>query len=247
MLVSRGGFVFAADADARALKRYPRNPRVLPVVMDVTDHASVRRARETLQQSEAGLDGIVCAAGIYTGGPLLDLAEETLRRSLEVNVLGAFLVVNEFFPLLKEARGRIVLVSSEATRAAMPFTGPYVMSKRALEAYADTLRRELLKLGTGVTVVQPGAIRTPLLKNAARTLDPEKSLPIYADALRRARAVLEGEMQNGMEPVRVAGVIVRALESRRPPRLVRVGNNLPRALLSFLPAGVVDALVRRFL
>ncbi|MCX7040897.1 MAG: SDR family NAD(P)-dependent oxidoreductase, partial [Spirochaetes bacterium] len=48
----------------------------------------------------------------------------------------------------------------------MPFTGPYSMSKRALEAYADSLRRELQSLGIRVSVIQPGAFRTTLLARA---------------------------------------------------------------------------------
>jgi NAD(P)-dependent dehydrogenase (short-subunit alcohol dehydrogenase family) len=239
--------VFASDADAHALKGFPRSERTLPILMDVTDPGSVRRARETLQQSEAGLDGIICTAGVYAGGPLLEEPEEVMLRTLDVNVMGAVRVVNEFFPLLREGRGRILFVSSESTRAAMPFTGPYVMSKRALETYAETLRRELFKLGTSVTVIQPGAIRTPLLKSAAGTLEKESALPLYRDALRRARKVLEREMRTGMPPARVARVIVSSMECRRPRRLIRVGNDPLRALLSFLPASWIDALVRRFL
>jgi NAD(P)-dependent dehydrogenase (short-subunit alcohol dehydrogenase family) len=246
-LAARGAFVFAADADAHALKRFPRSKSTLPILMDVTDQGSVRRARETLQQLEAGLDGIICAAGIYAGGPLIEVTEEIMRRTLDVNVMGAFRVVNEFFPLLRNGRGRILLVSSESTRAALPFTGPYVISKRALETYAETLRRELLKLGTGVTVIQPGAIRTPLLKSAAGTLEKGSALPMYSAAMLRARRVLEKEMRTGMPPARVARVIVRSMECRRPRRLIRVGNNPLRALLSFLPASWIDALIRRFL
>ncbi|MGA2478037.1 MAG: SDR family NAD(P)-dependent oxidoreductase [Spirochaetia bacterium] len=247
LLVERGAFVFAADADARALKRYPRNERTLPLLMDVTDHASVRKARETLRQSEAGLDGIVCAAGIYAGGPLIEVSEKLVSRALEVNLMGAVRVVNEFFPLLREARGRIIFISSESTRAAMPFTGPYVVSKRALETYAETLGRELSRLGTSVTVIQPGAIRTLLLRSVAVSLERSSRVPAYRDALRRARKVLGKEMETGMEPARVAQVIVDALVSLRPRRLIRVGNDPLRAFLSFLPASWIDALVRRFL
>ena len=247
LLASRGAFVFAADADARALEQLPRNGNTLPILMDVTDQASVRRARETLRQSEAGLDGIICAAGIYAGGPLIEVPDEVMRRALDVNVMGAFRVVNDFFPLLREGRGRIVFVSSESTRTALPFTGPYVMSKRALETYAETLRRELSKLGTSVTVIQPGAIRTPLLRSAAGNFEEGSAVPVYRDGLRRASKILEKEMRTGMLPARVAGTIVSSLESRRPRRLIRVGNDPLRALLSFLPAPLIDALVRKFL
>ena len=44
----------------------------------------------------------------------------------------------------------------------MPFMGPYVVSKFALEAFSDSLCRELQPLGMPVSVIQPGAIRTPI-------------------------------------------------------------------------------------
>jgi len=245
-LASEETVVFASDADAVLLKKLSGKESVRPLVMDVTDPASVRAARAEVQGAAARLDGIVFAAGIYVGGPLLDIEARHVRRALEVNVMGAVLVAKEFVPLLRPG-GRLVFISSESTRAAMPFTGPYVMSKKALEAYADTLRRELLPLGIGVTVIQPGAVRTPLLSSAAASLTSESARPAYRDALRKGKAVLEREMRTGMEPARVAGVIVRVLGRRRPRLLYRVGNDLPRALLSRLPAAWIDALVRRFL
>jgi hypothetical protein len=54
-------------------------------------------------------------------------------------------------------------------------------------------------------------------------------------------------METGMDPSRVARVIIRALEQRRPRRLRRVGNNRLRAFLSFLPASWLDAILRGFL
>ena len=246
MLASRGATVFAADSRRTVLKRWPRSMPVRPLLMDVTDAASIKKAGRTIQQSAAGLDGIVCAAGIYVGGPLLDVADEELRRVLDVNVLGAAHVVRELMPLLRHG-STLAFISSESTRAAMPFTGPYVMSKRALEADAETLRRELLPLGIRVTVIQPGAIRTPLLGSAARSLASDSARAVYRGALRSAERVLLREMETAMDPSRVARVIVRALERRRPRQRRRVGNNRLRAFVSYLPASWIDAFLRRFL
>jgi NAD(P)-dependent dehydrogenase (short-subunit alcohol dehydrogenase family) len=149
------------------------------------------------------------------GGPILDVADEELRVVLDVNVLGAGQAARELMPLLRQG-STLVFVSSESTRVLMPFTGPYVMSKRALEAYAETLRRELLPLRIRVTVIRPAAIRTPLLASAARSLKSDSARAVYRGALRSAERVLLKEMETGLDPARVAGVIVRALERRRP-------------------------------
>jgi NAD(P)-dependent dehydrogenase (short-subunit alcohol dehydrogenase family) len=246
LLAGRGASVFAADVNTDALGRLSAVERVRPLFLDVTDPCSAQQARSVIQQSASSLDGIVCSAGVYVGGPLLDVPEKEIRRALDVNVMGAVLVVKELFPLLREG-SRVVFVSSESTRAAMPFTGPYVMSKCALEAFAETLRRELLPLGIRVTIIQPGAIRTSLLTNAAQSLNGHSAFPIYRRALQNAARVLGSEMKTGMEPVRVARLIARVLESQAPRRLCRVGNDPLRAFLSHLPVPLIDALVGKFL
>jgi NAD(P)-dependent dehydrogenase (short-subunit alcohol dehydrogenase family) len=246
MLADCGALVFAGDIDKESLAHFCGPGHVHPLFLDVTDPSSARQAMAEIQESAHSLDGIVCAAGVYVGGPLLEVSEKDIRRALEVNALGAVFVVQELFPLLREG-SRVILVSSESTRAAMPFTGPYVMSKRALEAYGETLRRELLPLGIRVTVIQPGAIRTALLDSAAKSLTADSPLLIYRTALQNAANVLEREKRTGMAPDRVARLIVRALQSSGALRLRRVGNDPLRGLLSRLPASLIDALIRRFL
>lgn len=123
MLADRGAVVFAADANRESLAQLLPSERVRPLALDVTDSRSLRDARAAIQQSAASLDGIVCAAGVYVGGPLLHVAEEQVRRALDVNVMGAVLVVQMLFPLLREG-SRLVFVSSESTRAALPLPAP---------------------------------------------------------------------------------------------------------------------------
>lgn len=245
-LVKREARVFAADIDRQGLRKLPPVAAMSPIYLDVSDAVSVRQARAEIETVTDSLDGIICAAGIYAGGPLLETGDEELRRAFNVNVIGAVAVVRELFPLLREG-ARIVLVSSESTRVAVPFTGPYVMSKCALEGYADTLRRELLPFGIRVTVIQPGAIRTHLLKTAEESLVAVPRNPAYSKGLRRAAAVLRKTADTGMDAAHVAKVIANSLDSRRPFRRIRVGNDTARALLSYLPSPVIDFLVRRFL
>src|SRR3989475_12623345 len=116
---------------------------VTAVRMDVTDTASVRRAREQVDRALAGtpLAGLVNNAGIPAAGPLELFPLDELRRVLEVNLVGALAVTQAFLPLLKASRGRIVNISSIAGRGALPFMGPYAASKFALEAMSDSLRR----------------------------------------------------------------------------------------------------------
>jgi len=99
---------------------------VTAVRMDVTDTASVRRAREQVDRALAGtpLAGLVNNAGIPAAGPLELFPLDELRHILDVNLIGAVAVTQAFLPLLKASRGRIVNMSSVAGRGALPFLVP---------------------------------------------------------------------------------------------------------------------------
>src|SRR2546422_3371314 len=137
---------------------------VTAVRMDVTDTASVRRAREQVDRALAGtpLAGLVNNAGIPAAGPLELFPLDELRHILDVNLIGAVAVTQAFLPRLKASRGRIVNISSVAGRGALPFLGPYAASKFGLEAISDSLRRELLPFGVKVIVIEPGTFKTAI-------------------------------------------------------------------------------------
>jgi len=179
---------------------------VTPVRMDVTDQASIARARvDVLRLLDGGpLVGLVNNAGIPAAGPLELVPLEELRRVLEVNLVGVVAVTQAFLPQLKAARGRIVNVSSIAGRLALPFMGPYAASKFALEAISDSLRRELLPFGVTVIVVQPGSIQSNIWnKVEAMDLSRYRGSP-YEGALTRFRELALRSGEAAPPPVRVA-------------------------------------------
>jgi NAD(P)-dependent dehydrogenase (short-subunit alcohol dehydrogenase family) len=194
-----------------------------------------------------GLDGLVCCAGIYRSGALVETDEAEMERSFDINVMGAFRIVRAFFSLLAKRGGRVVLIGTELSRCPMPFSGPYTVSKCALQAFADALRRELMFLGLRVSVVQPGAIRTPLLSGARSMVESGKVRALFPAQMEVVGRMLSREWEKGMEPVDVARVVVRALRESRPRAVYRVGNDPFRAMLAILPAGWADWLIRTFL
>jgi NAD(P)-dependent dehydrogenase (short-subunit alcohol dehydrogenase family) len=247
LLAADGCAVFAADAGAKALNALQGIPGVTPLRVDVTSAAEVARASRSIGRKAGRLDGIACCAGIFRGGPLVEAPLEEMEVSLDVNVVGALRVVRELYPLLASPGGRIVLVGSEVSRCPMPFTGPYTVSKCALDACAEVLRRELMFRGIGVTVVQPGAIRTPLLAGTEVTMRRAREGTAFAAQLDRVWPILAREARTGMDPVRVARVVVRALRCRRPRAFLRVGNDRLRAGLGALPRGVADFFIRCYM
>lgn len=220
-----------------------------PVTLDVTDEASVRRAREEVAQVLAGqpLWGLVNNAGIVGAGPIeyVDLAE--LKRVFEVNVFGLVAVTQAFLPQLREARGRIVNMSSLSALLAVPFLSPYNASKSAVEAISDSLRREVEHFGVEVVIVEPGVTRTPLWRHAdAIDLGPFRSSP-YAAAMEKVHSTAVRKGGKGQPPENVARAIVQALTDAKPPTRIRVQRKLKAkirySLLPLLPDRLIDRLV----
>ncbi len=137
--------------DGESLKA-KASARLMPVLLDVTDVASIDRAVETVKAA-VGMAGLVNTAGIGGGGPLEVVPPAELRKVLEVNVVGPVAVTQAFLPLLRLGRGRIVNMGSIAGLAATPFIGPYSASKFALEALTDAMRLELRPWGIHVSIV----------------------------------------------------------------------------------------------
>src|SRR4051812_22764570 len=189
--------------------------RVPTVQLDVTDAGQV----DALRALELG--GLVNNAGIAVTGPLEFMPLAELRRQFEVNTVAQLAVTQACLPALRRARGRIVMVSSIAGRAALPIMGPYATSKFALEGMSDSLRREL-RGAVDVILVEPGAIATPIWNRsltagealwAAMPAVAHERYAATVDALRREAAK---QAEQGAPPEAVAHTIAAALSAPRP-------------------------------
>lgn len=244
------------DADAQPLWR-DASPRLVPVRLEVTDPASVAAAVGKVRAAvgEAGLAGLVNNAGIVVVAPVECLPLDELRRQLEVNVVGVVAVTQAALPLLRAARGRVVNVGSISGRVASPFLGAYSASKFALEALTDALRLEVRSFGVEVSIVEPGAIATPIWRkggeNARQLLAayPPEGRALYEAALVSMERVAAGSARRAIPADRVADVVVHALTARRPRTryLVGLDARLQVLMRALLPDRWLDALVARYL
>lgn len=235
--------------------------RVRPILLDVTDSASIAAAAQVVEQTLAtiapntGLAGLVNNAGIAVPGPIEAVPLADARRQLDVNVLGPMAVTQAFLPLLRIGRGRIVNMSSIAGLAATPFLGWYGASKFALEALTDALRMELQPWGIEVCSIEPGAIATPIWERSAglaeqvsRAADPER-LALYETALARVRDVIQQAAGRAIAASAVAQVVGEALTVLRPKTRYLVGTDAKfRAWMKQLCSDrMQDRLVARFM
>jgi NAD(P)-dependent dehydrogenase (short-subunit alcohol dehydrogenase family) len=220
------------------------------VLLDVTDGKQIAAAAEGVDR----LDGLVNNAGIAIAMPLEFVPLDELRRQLEVNLVGQIAVTQALLPALREARGRIVFVGSIAGKSALPFLGPYAASKHALEAVADSLRVELQPWGIGVSIVEPGTIRTPIWARGAAKADEllaageSRVEELYGGRIAAMRRVAAKRGAAGAPPEAVAKVIEAALTADRPRTRSLVGRDARiRATIERLPARARDRVYDRLL
>jgi len=224
-LASRGFRVFGGvrrEQDAERL----RGQGVEPLVLDITEPDQIAAAAAGIGDE---LYGLVNNAGVAVAAPLELVPLEELRRQLEVNVVAHVAVTQAFLPALRNARGRIVLMGSIGGKSALPFLGPYAASKFALEAIADSLRVELRPFGIGVSIVEPGSIKTPIWMKGTKRADelrarvPPERQQLYAAAVERFRKVALARGP-GIGAEEVAKAVEHALTADRPRARYLVGK-----------------------
>jgi NAD(P)-dependent dehydrogenase (short-subunit alcohol dehydrogenase family) len=178
-----GAKVHVCDVADEALAAFAAgHPGIGASRADVADPGDVDRLFEDALAGLGGLDVLVSNAGIAGPvGPVEDMDVEAWRRTLDVNLTGAFLCARRAVPALKRSGGgSIVLMSSNAGTMGLPYRGPYVATKWALIGFAKTLAMELGPAGIRVNAVCPGDVdgerirRVIALEAAARGIGEEE-------------------------------------------------------------------------
>jgi len=139
--------------------------QALPLRADVTDADSVQEMVACVRDAFGRLDILVNNAGAAIGpSPVLQMAEEAWRRTLEINATGTFLCCKAALPVLIEGGqgGRIVNMSSIAAERPRPFLSAYAASKAAVVALTRALAQEVADFGITVNAVLPGDVDTAL-------------------------------------------------------------------------------------
>jgi NAD(P)-dependent dehydrogenase (short-subunit alcohol dehydrogenase family) len=224
-------------------ERYPG--RLLVASLDVTRDDERRAAIAAAGAQWGRLDCVVSNAGQALWGALEDVTADELRAQMEVNFLGAALLVREALPLLRAARGRVILISSLFGRTGFPLSSAYCASKFALEGLGAALREELRPHAVQVAVVEPGRHCTGFAGHALWGLGTGSARSPYAAQsaafvqLGRALAAAPGS-----PAARMAAAVVALAERRCMPARVRVGRDARLAYLArrCLPERLADAL-----
>jgi len=256
ILTARGHFVFAGcrqPQDAEEIKKI-NSDKIQPIIIDVTNDESIRRAKEEIAKSGRPLDVLFNNAGLALGGPLETLKIDDIKKLYEVNFFGYVRMIQNFLPLLRLSQGRIINISSISGLFTIPFTIPYSTSKHAVEALADGLRRELRAQKIKVVLIEPGSIKTPIWKKSANwwgeviKLSPE-TLSYYQPAITNFIKLFRSKSAHASELSKLKNALIRAVEKSNPRARYQAyfTNRLTALLVKFLPVKFLDWLFGRLL
>jgi NAD(P)-dependent dehydrogenase (short-subunit alcohol dehydrogenase family) len=210
------------------------------IACDVTDEAAVASAvPAAIERLDGRLDALVNNAGI--GGPASAGAppDDHVRRMIDVNLLGAWRVTAASIDALVASRGQVVLLGSRMAFLGLPLGAAYGVSKRALVAYADTLRAEY---GThvGVTCVHPAFVRTPIhdrTRAAGLRLEGFSREEPLDGVVAKVVEACEGRARRRDAAVTFAGAVQLAAARHLPGP---VGRVVARTLAKRIAAGELD-------
>lgn len=162
-----GAKVHICDIDEAALARFGEaHPGVGTTLADVADEAAVAALFAAAEGSLGGLDILVNNAGIAGPTGRIDtLSTDDIRRTLDIDLLGQFLVARLAVPHLLQSEGLMINIASVAGRLGYALRTPYAASKWGIVGFTKSLAVELGPQGVRVNVILPGVVRGPRIES----------------------------------------------------------------------------------
>ncbi len=200
-LLERGAAkVYAAARDTTAIADLVADGggRVVPVALDITDHATVAAAAE--EASDTTL--LINNAGYNNNSPLLGVGDlGPARQEMETNYFGTLAMCRAFAPVLKaNGGGAMINMLSILSRVNLPMMGSLCASKAAELSLTQGVRAELAAQGTAVVAVMPGAVDTDMTAGVdIPKMQPVEVVSAALDALEAGiEDVYPGDMATGV-------------------------------------------------
>ena len=209
------------------------------------DISSLENCKETILkiiEKEGKIDLLVNNAGIGISGSVENTSETDARKIYDVNFFGTFFMCKSALPYLRQSKGRIVNVSSVASKFFIPFQGFYSATKASIDAISSAMRAELKPFKVKVSNVHPGDTKTSFTKNRIKQDDG-----VYNKRYIKSISKMEKDEQNGMSSLYVAKKIYKVATKKHPPKTLTIGLSYKFLLLlgKILPHSIVEWIISK--
>jgi len=167
--------------------------RCLAIPFDLTKFEAYTELFDALKTQIPHLDGIVHAAGdLNRCAPMQYVSYKDFRKMLDIHLTAPNMLTQSVLPLLEQGKAaKVIFVSCDMAEKAAPNWHAYGMSKASLEHAAQIWRLEHPKKKMRFHVLNPGKMRTELMRRAYPGLDPS-SIALPSEAIAPFLAILSG-------------------------------------------------------
>jgi len=229
LLAERGDEVWGTSRD---VARIPQIQHLHAVRLDLCDNVSLGESFKTALREAGHFDIVINNAGSGHFGPAELLSAEAVQARFQTLVfahieLGRLALAS----MRSHGGGRIINVTSLASRLPVPFMGAYNAAKAAMASFTMSLQLELEGSDIRIIDMEPGDIRTDFNDAVAKT---DGGDPRYTARVERAWRVADRNMKTAPKPDLVARRIAKLIDAANPPPRVTVGNPFQSIVAPFI-------------
>ena len=219
--IKKGDIVYGASRHKFALEGLNH------IICDVSKLEDCKNAISQIVEKEKEIDLVINNAGMGISGSIENTSEEDARKIYDINFFGTFFMCKSALPNLRQSKGRIINVSSVASKFFIPFQGFYSATKASIDAISAVMRAETKPFGVKITNVSPGDTKTSFTANRVKQDDG-----VYQKRYVSSIEKMEKDEQNGMPSSYVANVIFKVANKKHPPLTKTIG--VPYKFLLFI-------------
>lgn len=220
--------------------RLPTLPRLHAVRLDLGDTASLGESFNAALRQAGHFDVVINNAGSGHFGPAEFLSTEAVHAQFQTVVFAHIELCRlALFSMRAHGCGRIINITSLASRLPVPFMGAYNAAKAAMASFTMSLQLELKGSEIRVVDLQPGDICTDFNDAIAKTDGADVR---YTARVEQAWCVVDRNMKAGPKPELVARRIAKLIDAANPPPRSTVGDvfqsRIAPLIFRFLPQRV---------
>lgn len=161
--------------------------KAFAVPADVTDLAVLKDAARKIEAWGGPIDMVIANAGTHVVTKPEHFNAQEYIDLMNINFGGSMYTIEAALPkMLERKKGRVVVLASLAGSRGLPTAAAYGASKAALINFLESIRFHLKEHNVGVTIINPGFVKTPL------TDKNDFEMPFLIDAGKSARIIADG-------------------------------------------------------
>jgi len=219
LLAERGDEVWGTSRDPA---RIPQLPHLHPVRLDLSDNVSLGESFRLALREAGHFDVVINNAGSGHFGPGEHLSADAIHSQFQALVFAHIELCRLALGAMRtQGKGRIINVTSLASRMPVPFMAAYNAAKAAMASFVMTLQLELAGSDIHLIDLQPADICTGFNDAVART---DGGDPSYTALVEHAWRMVDKNMQEAPKPDLVARRIAKLIDEKNPAPRVTVGG-----------------------